>query len=211
MNADINEEIYLEPPEGSNVQDGHVCKLNKTIYGLKQSGRAWNLELARQLSEMGYEQSYIDRTIFFNQKSGIWICVYVDDMLIVAREMSELDQFKKQFESKFKMTDHGAIKQFLNMHIDYDRDHGSMWISQTNQIENLAKEFLAKNDRPVKTPLETKGRNAASDLFGEVKKYQRLVGSLLYIANATRPDIAHAASYLGQFNNQPLTHDWEKL
>jgi hypothetical protein len=96
----LKEEIYLAPPTGVNVKRGPVLKALRSLYGLKQAGRDWNLLLRRKLKEWGYIQSKADPCIYYDLKNEIWLLVYVDDIVASAVNKKSIDRFYDQLTSQ---------------------------------------------------------------------------------------------------------------
>ena len=115
LNGDLNEDIYMEQPPGY-VQEGKeklVCKLKKSLYGLKQSPRCWNEKLTQHVKSLGFEESGADPCIFTrrkNQKVEI-IAIYVDDLIAITETDEEMRRLKKSLTSTFKMKDLGELYQ----------------------------------------------------------------------------------------------------
>ncbi|KAL0284824.1 UNVERIFIED_CONTAM: Retrovirus-related Pol polyprotein from transposon RE1 [Sesamum angustifolium] len=83
----LDEEIFMLPPEGYDVPQGHVCKLKRSLYGLKQASRQWNQEFTSQLVAFGFTQSSHDHCLFFmgSEDTFVAMLIYVDDVLITTR------------------------------------------------------------------------------------------------------------------------------
>ena len=115
LNAEIDTEIYLKQPEGYKIgaEDGSelVFKLNKSIYGLKQSGRNWNQLLHSRLEQNGFKRNPVDYCVYTDHdQDGLRILIiWVDDILIAASNKDILAQFKKMMKREIKMKDLGEI------------------------------------------------------------------------------------------------------
>ena len=101
----IEEEIYMEHPEGFEEGEDLVCLLRRGLYGLKQSARLWNKMLDRRLKALGYKQLQSDHCVYINEKTGIIIAVWVDDLIIFGKGMSEINAIKAQLREEFEMKD----------------------------------------------------------------------------------------------------------
>ena len=104
LHGDLEEEIYMEQPEGFLVKgkEDYVCKLKKSIYGLKQALRQWYLKFDSVMGERGYKRSSSDHCVYFQRFSGddfIILLLYVDDILIVGKNVSKITALKKQLSS----------------------------------------------------------------------------------------------------------------
>jgi hypothetical protein len=99
----------MKPPEGLQVSPGKVCRLVKSVYGLRQAPRAWHTKLKEELSKMGFLASQSDATLFIHEEKNevVYMLVYVDDILVAAKSPDEIDQFKKKFLDRFEARDLG--------------------------------------------------------------------------------------------------------
>jgi histone deacetylase 1/2 len=112
LNGELQEEVYIEQPEG--FQDGtpRVLKLMKSLYGLKQAPKAWHDTLKAELIKLGYAQSTADPGLFIKDSS--WLLLYVDDQLLVGPHLDTLLQVISALSNIFTLTDMGSA-QFLEL------------------------------------------------------------------------------------------------
>ena len=106
LHGDLEEEIYMQLPPGFQTDDAtKVCRLRKSLYGLKQSPRCWFAKLSKALLSFGFKQSYEDYSLFSFVKENIClrILVYVDDFIIVGNDVSTIHRFKNYLNTYFKM------------------------------------------------------------------------------------------------------------
>ena len=120
----IDCELYLEPPQ--DFREGNdnkaVWKLKKSVYGLKQSGRNWNLMLHEYLVEKGFIQSAVDPCLYTRKTGGatVMMLVWVDDILIAGTNEECLDEVKCELKLKFKMSDFGKLSYFLGIEFKFE-------------------------------------------------------------------------------------------
>ena len=134
----IDEDIYKLPPESyTKVLPGQVCKLNRSLYGLKQASRQWNHELTKFLVQLGYVQSKHDYSLFVKTKGEEFtsIIVYVDDMLITGNSSSEIQSVKTSLDKQFTIKDLGLAKYFLDVELCKTDD--GMHLNQRKYILDL--------------------------------------------------------------------------
>lgn len=129
------------------------------------------------------------------------VTLYVDDFLIFSNNVLETDKLKAALSSEFKMKDLGCVRKYLGMRINVDKKCNTITVDQQEYIEQLLSKFDMSDCRPVDTPIECKLNLEKSENCKANVPYQRLIGSLMYLAVLTRPDIAYSISYLSQFNN----------
>jgi len=204
LNGELDETVYLEPPEGSDVPVGKVLLLRKSLYGLKQSPRCFNKALDEWLRSEGLRPTNADGCVYTRRQgnSFLMLSVHVDDQLIASSNRRELDDFKRQLNARFECSDGGAASYFLGFNIFRDRPQRRLYISQEHYIESMLDRFGMLDSKPVKTPLPTtfKSQSATDAEFEEARHedYPGMVGSIMYAATITRPDIAYAAGLLAR-------------
>ena len=214
LNGKLTEEIYIEIPEAyADIKVDratHVFKLKKSLYGLKQASRVWNETFTAAILEIGFCQSEADPCIFIKyekEEPVEWIGVFVDDCWIVADDEAA-DRIGAMMGEKFKMHDLGELKFSLGMKIEQTNEF--IKISQTSYIDKLVEKFNMQDCRDIDTPLPKKPQadETNNTPFENVNLYQQLIGGLIYVSNATRPDIAYSVGYLARSMQKPTQADW---
>ncbi|GMJ01569.1 hypothetical protein HRI_003826100 [Hibiscus trionum] len=207
LQGDLYEEVYMSMPEGFCNQGGNrVCRLQKSLYGLKQASRQWNLKLTEALVAGGYTQSLHGYSMFTKRNGNklVILLVYVDDLLITGSDQEMMDDLKDVLNQNFKMKDLGQLKYFLGIEVLRSKE-GIILNQRKYAIELIADSGLG-NAKVASTPLELNEKQvsvaAEEDYLEDVGSYQRLIGRLLYLTN-TRPDIAFAIQHLSQFMHKP--------
>lgn len=211
LNGDLTEEIYMRLPLGYTPKDGvvlppnPVCKLRKSLYGLKQASRQWFLKFSSTLMSLGFEKSYTDHTLFIRNINGKYIAVlvYVDDIIITANDDDEVTKLKTDLQQFFKLRDLGPLKYFLGLEIA----HSSSGISvcQRKYTMELLEDAGLLDCKPSSIPMDphVKLRSDGDEpLLEEPEAYRRLIGRLMYLT-ITRPDITFAINKLCQFTSAP--------
>lgn len=181
-----------------------VCLMKKALYGLKQAGRAWNKKLDRELRTLGANPTNGDSCVYVRRREEIMIVIiYVDDLLVMCRDMGQITSFGRQLANRFEVKDLGDLKRCLGM--DFTRNEEGIHVNQQTYIDDVLLRFGMSDCNAVSTPLDVGTKLAKgvpwSSTNGSKPPYRELVGCLLYLSQATRPDIAHAASVLGQFDD----------
>lgn len=191
-------------PEGFvNKSGGKVLKLKRAIYGLKQSSLAWYDRVKDLLCNLDFKNSQYEPCLFTKTKGNIKIIValYVDDFLIFSNNSLETDDLKCVLGAEFKLKDLGPVRQYLGMRINVDKNGNVITLDQQQYIEQLASRFNMSDCKMYKTPIECKLNVKKADECVSDLPYQKLIGSLMYLAVLTRPDISYSVSYLSQFNS----------
>ena len=227
LNAPIDCELYVKQPEGYEIEgeinDNLVLKLNKSLYGLKQSGRNWNNLLHSFLIEKGFKQSQVDPCVY-NIHSGSYSTVmlcYVDDILLMSNSDCLLTEFKGKLSERFRMTDLGQISSFLG--IEFNHENDSIMMHQTTYLNKLLSRFDMQNCKPKYTPCDMNinkfenesavvGHGGGAWLVHEergetnARLYREIVGGLIYAMTCTRPDLSFAVTKLSQHMSAPTAH-----
>jgi hypothetical protein len=223
LHGDLDEEIYMQQPEGFSVKEKEklVCRLTKSLYGLKQAPRQWYKKFDGFMQRLGYNKCNADHCCYFKrfESSYIILLLYVDDMLVAGPDMDEIKKLKKQLSREFDMKDLGAAKQILGMRINRDKQKGTLQLSQEEYIDRILKRFNMSNAKPVSTPLASHFRlskdqspktEEEKDFMAKVP-YASAIGSLMYAMVCTRPDIAHAVGAVSRFMTNPGKQHWEAV
>ena len=204
LNGHLKENIYMMIPEGFvNKSNTKVLKLKRAIYGLKQSSLVWYERVKDCLCKLGFKNSKVEPCLFIkvNNNIKIIVTVYVDDFLIFSNSVQDTEKLKNALSSEFKLKDLGSVKRYLGMRINIDKNSNTITVDQQQYIEQLLSKFGMSDCKSIDTPIECKLNIEKSEKCVTDIPYQRLIGSLMYLAVLTRPDIAYTISYLSQFNN----------
>ena len=215
LNGELLEEIYMVEPEGHDTGPKNVCKLLKSLYGLKQAGRIWYQLLHAFLVKNGFTRCHKEYCIYIQKDNGATtiIVVYVDDLTIASTNIERVNLIKKTLSERFEMKDLGEIDYLLKIKIVRDRKIRQMTLSQTKYINDLIQRFDMTDATPVLTPQVPNEKLVAETEMTPVQvqaqgfKYPELVGALLHLCRGTRPDIANAVRTLSKFLlNHNITH-----
>ena len=218
LHSNIEEEIYLEQPQGfvkkANSGQKLVCKLNKSIYGLKQAAKNWYEALTSLLLKEGFKRSRNDYCLFVRKEEDetfSYVLVWVDDIVVAGATEEAVNEIKSMLNENFKMDDRGALNWFLGMQIL--RSHDKITVDQKKYIETVLQQFNMSDCKAVATPGEVNLKLVKSDdeeqKLVDPKLYRSLVGSLLFIGKQTRPDILHIVNQLSRFLDKPNESHWK--
>ena len=194
-----------------------VCKLRKSVYGLKQAARCWNKTIDQFFNESGYIQSNADPCVYskrvnVNGKEHMMIvALYVDDLLIASNDITLLSEEKKKLGERFDMVDQGEVKFCLGMSISRDRKNSVLKIDQSAYLKSILSRFGMADCKPVSTPMEVGNifeKLSSDETAIDLKNYQAAIGSLIYASIGTRPDISYAVGVLSQFMSNPGHRHW---
>ena len=228
LNAYIKEDVYMQQPQGfeqGGDNNNLVCKLNKTLYGIKQAPHEWNNEINDFLVHtLCFKRCITDTCLYVKQsKRGrvMIIALFVDDIIPTfhTQDGAEWNSYKVQLMSKFKIQDKSDCEWILGMKVTRDRKRKVLALDQGLYIEKVLTRFNMMNCNPAPTP-ETAGVKLSikdcPETIEEKKSmenipYKAAVGSLLYASIATRPDIAHAVNEVSKYMQNPGPTHWQAI
>ena len=220
----LEEEIYMRQPEGqmTSGKENLICKLNRSLYGLRQSPRCWNILLDQFLiGKLKFRRCLADKATYIRglENRKIYVGVYVDDLLIISKNDEEIQQVKEVLSARFEMVDFGRVSTVLSIKIKHDLKRGVLTMSQEKYIQFLLIKFGMEDCKPTLTPMVSGlklSKSMEPNSEGEIKEmekfpYRSAVGSLMYLMTSTRPDIASAIGIVSRFLQNPGKLHWEAV
>lgn len=221
--GDLDERILMEVPKGLNVNQDKsepnansvVCKLNKSLYGLKQAPRCWNRKFKQFLDQFKFRSSAGDPCIFIGQMNGeeIYLALFVDDGLVAARSKETLELIKNELCKNFKIKV-GNSSIFVGLQIHRDRVNKLLVIHQSLYTKNLLEKYRMCDAKIVSVPADPHTTLYPLDKNDEQSgsvPYREAVGSLVFLATVTRPDIAFAVNAVSKFLNNHGPEHWRAV
>ena len=195
-----------------------VCLL-KGLYGIKQGPRIWALKLHSVLTDIGFERTDCDHSVYVYRRGDVRIMlpIHVDDLLLASNSADALRSVKSDLAAHFKLHDLGPATSILGMKIVRDRPARSISLSQPGYTESILSDFSMADCNPALTPMEEGCKLSVSMSPQSLEEkldmkdvpYRELVGKLLYLAIATRPDISYAIGVLCRFVENPGRPHWD--
>jgi hypothetical protein len=210
LNGAIEEEVYIEQPQGFKVhsRDTHVCRLKKYLYGLKQAPRAWYAIMDSYLTRLGFSKSHAYPNLYYKvmDNAPIILLLYVDDLFIIGEEYLII-QCKKDLASEFDMKDLGLMHYYLGLEVWQKRGEG--FLGQGKYAIKILQKFGMMDCKSMDTPMNADIRKVKVPDSNLVypSLYRQLIGSLMYLVN-TRPDICFVVNTLSQFQMEPRQEHW---
>jgi hypothetical protein len=204
LNAKVEEEVFVTQPEGFVHLDGKgrplVCKLLKSIYGLKQASHNWNKTIDAWLQDYGLKPTQADSCAYLKRSKTqtLVILLWVDDLIIGGNSQAIIDKFKADISRRFKMKALGELQWILGMEVKRNKATRTLEITQTTYINQMLEKFGMLDCKAISTPAEGTLQRSQSQQPASDNLYMSIVGSLLYAAMVTRPDITYAVQSLGR-------------
>ncbi|KAG8493469.1 hypothetical protein CXB51_010771 [Gossypium anomalum] len=224
LHGELEEDIYMQQPEGFTIseKENYVCLLKKSLYGLKQSPRQWYKRFDSFMTSHDFKRSSFDSCVYFKKNSDgsfVYLLLYVDDMLIAAKDKGEVRKVKARLNEEFEMKDLGPAKKILGMEILRDRKKSKLYLSQKGYIEKVLYRFNMQSVKPVSTPLVAHFRlsSALSPQSDEKIEYMShvpyssTVGSLMYVMVCSRLDLSYAVSAVSRYMANPNKELWKAV
>lgn len=226
LHGTLDEEIYMTIPQGL----GHIpydiknpiCRLKKSLYGLKQTSRVWYNKLSTTLKNLGFKQCKSDYSLFIkkSQSSTTIILAYVDDLLIAGNDIQHVQRIKKHLHGHFNISDLGELKYFLGLEITKTKN--GLHVGQHKYALDIIKSTNLTDSKPTPTPCTaTKHQNKditntdkpchrSETPLEDPQVYRSIVGKLVYLT-VTRPDITYAVNSLSQNMSKPTNKDMQAV
>jgi hypothetical protein len=203
--GDLAEEVYMTLPPGfAKTRESKVCRLHKSLYGLKQSSRQWFAKFSSALLEFGFVQSKANYTLFTRSlpDSFIAILVYVDDIVVASDNSAVVSIFIHMLNDRFQLKDLGQLKYFLGLEIA--RSELGISVCQRKYALDILETTGLLASKLAKVPMDpnVKFSKDSGQLLADPTSYRHLVGRLLYLT-LSRPDISFAVQVLSQFMDKP--------
>lgn len=198
-----------------------MWRLWRALYGLKQAARYWYKTLCEVLEDLGFTRVEADHGVFIKKmgKDIIIMAVHIDDCAVTGNSQDLIDKFMDEMNEKYKLTDTGPASWLLGIKISRDFANKTLSLSQHAYIDAIITKFNFNDLKPLATPidpsiplLKTQSPSKLEDI-ARMKNvpYREAVGSLMYAAMGTRPDIAFATSTVAQFSENPGWVHWEAV
>ncbi|UYV80233.1 hypothetical protein LAZ67_18002105 [Cordylochernes scorpioides] len=213
LNGNIENTIFMEQPAGFVQDRNKVCKLNKSIYGLPQSGRSWYEKFSQVLHDCGLEKLKSDPCLFKwkNEDKYFYVGIYVDDFITVSDSEDTSNRFINKLRHHLEIKDVTCKGMFLGIKIIQDKEGISL--QQSHYVQQILQKYGMENCKEVSTPgsKEINLDNHIEDDNCEQHTYQEALGMLMFLAVNTRPDIAYITSKLSQYSRQPKQMHWTAI
>jgi hypothetical protein len=243
LNADMEHEVWMMPPENlahmykqlieasdvtpaerkmlckhlNALNNGGMLQLLKALYGTKNAGRLWYLDIDSFLKSERFKANKADHcfyTLVISSTEYVLLLLYVDDIIIAATSAALCAKYSAIINKKYRCSILGELRQYLNIQIEHDRAGKQIFLCQKQYIEAMIADFAewVPQNVSITTPMlenlnliatEEENLNAKQSQWVFTFPYRKLVGTVLYLNVCTKPAISYAISILAQFNSQP--------
>ncbi|CAI7773104.1 unnamed protein product [Closterium sp. NIES-53] len=221
LQSKLDRVLYMYQPDYFNDGTSRVCKLLKSLYGLKQSLLLWYRALVGVLLGAGWKKSQVDTALYFkvgDNKVTCWVLVYFDDLLAASSSATMLKELKELLEAAYELREISTVQKYRGLEIVRDRSVRKLWLHQQGYAVKLRRRFLdeGQNGRTPKTPIFVVAYATLTfdDEEAQVlqeEEYWQKVSSLQFAATTTRPDIAFACSKLGSGLTVRSDQHWREV
>ena len=220
LNGSLEEDIYMQQPEGfiARGQEHMACKLQRSIYGLKQATRTWNIRFDQAITLYDFEKSP-DEPCVYKRIQGtkvVFLVLYVDDILLIGNDIEVLSSVKGWLQKQFDMKDLGEAKYILGIKLLRDRKNKVLALSQALYIDKILARFNMENSKNGTLPFRHGVHLSKEQSPKTLERKERMsripfasvVGSLMYAMLCTRPDICYAVGIVSQYQSDPGEEHW---
>lgn len=201
LNPKLDIDLYMEMPEGFR-KDGYIIRIRKGLYGLKQAAALWYDDLRGFLAKQGMFPTTTDVCLYTNKEKDLFAIIHVDDIQVMGPNIGKINRLMKSLHSQYRLKSVNT-DMFLGIHISNPDKH-TLKLSQGQYARKLIERHGLKDCKTVRKPLEKllepSGTKCSSQQSTE---FNPIIGGLQYLANNTRPDIAHAVNHLARFLVSP--------
>jgi len=153
LNGNLEENIYMVQPEGfiEQGQEQKVCKLNRSIYGLKQASRSWNMRFDTAVKSYGFEQNVDEPCVYKRiiNSTVAFLVLYVDDILLIGNNVGYLTDIKNWLATQFQMKDMGEAQYVLGIQIVRNRKNRTLAMSQASYIDKVLSRFKMQDSKKI--------------------------------------------------------------
>ena len=220
LNGNLNEDIYMQQPEGFKAKgkEHMVCKLQRSIYGLKQASRSWNIRFDQAITSFGFEKSPDEPCVYkrIQAQKIVFLVLYVDDILLIGNDKQVLSGVKDWLHKQFDMKDLGEANYILGIKLIRDRKNKLLALSQASYIDKILVRFNMENSKRGSLPFRH-GIHLSKEQSPKTPEqkermsripYASAVGSLMYAMLCTRPDICYAVGVVSRYQSDPGEEHW---
>jgi Reverse transcriptase (RNA-dependent DNA polymerase) len=220
LNGNLDDDVYMTQPVGfedpSNARK--VCKLQRSIFGLKQVSRSWNKHFDKEVKKLSFIQCEEEPCIYkkFSGNIVVFLVLYVDDILLIGNSISELNVVKTSLKNIFSLKDLGEAAYILGIKIYRDRSKRLLGLNQSTYIDKVLKWFNMVDSKKGNLPMShgthlSKAQCPSNQKEREAmakRSYASAMGSIMYVMLCTRPDVSYPLSVTSRYQSDLRQAHW---
>lgn len=214
----LDEYIFMRVPEGLIVPENGVkvvCKLERALYSLKQASRCWNKTFSEFLKCFNLVECDTDSCVYRGRvnERAVYLALYVDDGLVVAETQETFNMVINYLKGSFEISV-CKLEVFVGLQVVRDRANRSIFLHQESYVNQILSRFNMKNANSVSIPADPQTvliPNEDNEKIFSTMPYREAVGSLLFLATVSRPDICFAVSTVSRHVNNPSQMHWQAV
>lgn len=201
LNGELVEEVYVSRPKGfeKEGEEHKVYRLFKSLYGLRQTPRAWYSRLNKCLAEFGFVKCPFEHAVYVRRdgNEALIVGVYVDNLLVTGSTVTNIERFKRQMEEQFEMSNLGCLSYYIGIEVDQRSD--CIELKQTAYAKKLLERAGMADCNSVKYPMKPKVQLHKDDGEKLVNpmSFKSMIGELRYLVH-TRPDISFSIGFVSR-------------
>jgi hypothetical protein len=220
LNGHLSEDVYMTQPQSFVYPQnaGKICKLQRSIYGLKQTSRSWNIHFDEVVKGFGFIKNE-EETCVYKKASGsalVFLVLYVDDILLIGNDIPILEVVKTSLKRSLWMKDLGEAAYVLGIKIYRDRSKRLIGLSQDTYIDKILNWFNMQDSKKGFLPMShgiTLSKSQCATPPDEQKMmsaipYASAVGSIMYAMFCTCPDVSFALSVTSRYQSDFGEDHW---
>ena len=223
LNGNLEEEIYMMQPEDfiAKNQEHMVCKLKRSIYGLKQASRSWNISFDQAIKSFCFEQNLDEPCVYKRHRDKVvmFLMIYVDDILLIRNDVRIMSSIKIWLSSQFDIKDLGEANFILGIKLWQDHKNKMLGLSQTGYIDKVLKRFSMQNSKKLLLPFRhgvpmsdyQRPKTLEEENIMRQVPYASAVRSLMYAMLCTRPDIYYSVGMVSRYQSNPGLKHWQAV
>jgi hypothetical protein len=195
LHGTLTKTVYCSQPTGfvDAANPDLVCRLNRSLYNLKQASRAWYSRFATYLTSIGFVEAKSDTSLFiYRRGEDLVYLLYVDDIVLTASTADLLQRTIIALQQEFAMKDLGPLHHFLS--ITTERRPQGLFLHQRQYVLDIMERAGMSDCKPCSTPVDTQAKLSEDDAppppVADTTSYRSLTGALQYLT-FSRPDIAY--------------------
>jgi hypothetical protein len=220
LNGNLTDDVYMTQPEGfvDPKYARKICKLQKSIYGLKQASRSWNLCFDEVVKGFDFIKN-IEEPCVYKKVSGsiiVFLVLYVDDILLIGNDILMMEVIKSSLRKSFSMKDLGEASYIFGIKIYRHRSKRLIRLSQDAYIDKILNRFNMQDSKKDFLPMShgiTLSKKQCRKDPDEHKRmrvipYASAIGSIMYAMICTCPDVTYALSATSRYQSNYGDAHW---